>query len=351
VTHQLSESVVLRGAYGIFYQPIGADCWAGVPYAFAPGFRGDNRVSAVGGGRPAFNWDSGYPGQEVAAGKDPDFTQWGMVAMSQDGLQAGRLQQWNTGVEFEIIKEFVVGAQYLGTGTDLNSGDLARNQPDMQALGNLLKAGKEWSWVSSDASAAAAAAGVPYPYAGFANYAFMAPAPFPRVAETYGPVYHVGSPLGTQSYLALQLTANKRMSQGIAANAAHSYSRSRSNIDSGFQESWGVGLLQDVTKLDAEAEVIDAIDMTHVVKGFVTWELPLGKGAGTSIGPVLSTWQPLLRSQGEQRSRRDDAKPTSGGRHRPLPGGRQSCRASARHEALRNETENPRVVSRSPAAL
>jgi hypothetical protein len=293
--YKLSESVVLRGAYGIFYQPIGADYWAGVPYAFAPGFRGDNRVTALGGGQPAFNWDSGYLGREVAASKDPDAIPWGMVAMSQDGLQAGRLQQWNAGVEFEIIKDFVVGAEYLGNkGTGLNSGDLARNQPDMQALTNLLKAGKEWSWVSNEASAAAA--GVPYPYPGFSNYSFMALAPFPRVAETWGPLYYVGMPLGTQTYHALQLTANKRMSKGIAANAAYTFSRSRSNIDSGFQESWGVGLLQDVTKLDAEAEVIDANDLTHVLKGFVTWELPFGKGRryldrSGAMDALLGGWQ------------------------------------------------------------
>ncbi len=295
-TYRLSDAVVLRGAYGIYYQPIGADYWAGVPYSFAPGFRADNRVSAVGSGRPAFNWDTGYPGQEVAAAsKDPDFTQWGMVAMSQEGLQAGRLQQWNAGVEFEIIKDFVVGAEYLGNkGTGLNSGDLARNQPDMQALSTLLKAGKEWNWVSNEASAATA--GVPYPYPGFANYAFMALAPFPRVAETWGPLYHVGSPLGTQTYHALQLTANKRMSKGIAASAAYTYSRSRSNVDTGFQESWGVGLLQDVTQLDAEAEVIDANDMTHVVKGFVTWELPFGNGRrflnrSGAVDALLGGWQ------------------------------------------------------------
>lgn len=294
--YKLTESVVLRGAYGIFYQPIGADYWAGVPYAFAPGFRGDNRVTALGGGRPAFNWDSGYPGREIAAGaKDPDFTQWGMVAMSQDGLQAGRLQQWNGGVEFEIIKDFVVGAEYLGNkGSRLNSGDLARNQPDLQAMTGLLKAGKEWNWVSDQASAAAA--GVTYPYPGFSNYAFMALAPFPRVAETWGPLYHVGMPLGTQTYHALQLTANKRMSKGIAANVAYTLSRSRSNIDSGFQESWGVGLLQDVTKLGDEADVIDANDMTHVFKGFVTWELPFGKGRRYldrpgAVDALLGGWQ------------------------------------------------------------
>lgn len=278
VTYRLTEHAVLRGAYGIFYQPVGSDYWAGVPYSFAPGFRGDNRVPAVGGGRPAFNWDSGYPGKETPPGaKDPDFTTWGMVAMSQDGMQAGRLQQWNAGLEFEVMKDFVLGIDYLGNkGTGLNSGDLQRNQPDPQAIGNLVKAGKEWNWVSDPASAAAA--GVPYPYSGFSNYSFMALFPYPRVAETWGPLYYVGSPLGRQRYDALQLTGTKRMSQGVAANVAYTYARSRSNINSGFQESWGVGLLQDVRRLDDEAKVVDLNDMTHIVKGYVAYELPFGKG-------------------------------------------------------------------------
>ena len=127
----------------------------------------------------------------------------------------------------------------------------------------------------------------------------MAVAPFPRVAETWGPLYHVGSPLGRQTYHALQLTANKRMSKGIAASAAYTYSRSRSNVDSAFQETWGVGLLQDVTQLDAEAEVIDANDMTHVFKGFVTWEFRSARGAGTldrsgAMDALLGGWQVSL---------------------------------------------------------
>jgi outer membrane receptor protein involved in Fe transport len=294
-SYQVTKTTVLRGAYGIFYQPIGADYWAGTPYAFSPGFRADNRVSYPGSGKPAFSWDSGYPGVDVVPTKDPDLTQWGMTSMSKNGLEAGMMQQWNAGVEREVFKDLVVGIEYLGNkGTHLNSGDLVRNQPDMAALTRLLKAGKEWSWVADATSAAAA--GVPYPYPGFSNYAFMALTPYPRVAETWGPLYTVGAPLGSQTYHALQLTANKRMTKGLAASAAYTYSRSRSNIDSGFQESWGVGLLQDVTQLDAEAKIIDANDMTHVFKGFATWQLPVGHGhrfldRPGALDAVLGGWQ------------------------------------------------------------
>jgi len=57
-----------------------------------------------------------------------------------------------------------------------------------------------------------------------------------------------------------------------------------------------VGLLQDVTKLDAEAKTIDANDMTHVFKGFVSWELPFGNGRrflnrSGALDAVLGGWQ------------------------------------------------------------
>ena len=72
-------------------------------------------MSAVGGGKPAFYWDTGYPGTEVPPGtKDPDFTQWGMVSMSKDGLQAGRMQQWNAGLEFEVAQGLRGGRRLPG---------------------------------------------------------------------------------------------------------------------------------------------------------------------------------------------------------------------------------------------
>ena len=47
-------------------------------------------------------------------------------------------------------------------------------------------------------------------------------------------------------------------------------------MDSGFQERWWPGPIQDVTKLDGEASVIGSNDRTHVLKGFVTWAAPRG---------------------------------------------------------------------------
>jgi hypothetical protein len=277
LTYQPSERAVIRAAYGIFYQPIGMDYWFGVPYTFAPGFRSTNIVNPVGGGNPAFNWDGGYPGVDVPGSQDPNYTTWGMVSMSPEGLSSGRIQQWNAGVDFELTKDLVVGVNYLGNkGTRLNSGDFQRNQPDMQAVGDLVRSYKEWNWVWDEASAADA--GVPYPYPGFSNFAGFALAPFPTVAETWGPLYFVGSPLGSQSYNALQLTLNKRRSHGFTAYASYTYSRARGNMATGFQERWDVGPIQDVNNLSMEAGVISRFDRAHILKGYLAWELPFGQG-------------------------------------------------------------------------
>ena len=298
MTYQLSPRAVIRAAYGLFYQGIGMDYWAGTPYAFAPGFRATNRVAPVGNGVAAFNWDSGYPGAEIPGTKDPNSIPWGPTSMSPESLKGGRVHQWNAGVDFELTRDLAFGLNYIGnTGSSLHSGNLERNQPDMQGLGNVLKAGKEWNWVSDPASAAAA--GVPFPYPGFANFAQFAVTPFPEVAELYGPIYYVGSPLGSQTYHALQVTLNKRRSHGVSGQVSYAFSRARGNMQTGFEETWSSGYVQDVNNLGMESGVIAPYDRTHVFKGYVNLELPFGKGRrfmdkGGLANALLGGWDVSL---------------------------------------------------------
>lgn len=139
----------------------------------------------------------------------------------------------------------------------------------------LLESGLEWSWVSDPASAAAA--GVEYPYAGFAGTGWMAITPYPQAAAGWGPLFFVGSPLGRSEYRALQLTANVRAS-GVMTQLSYTLSRQRGDVDSGFQERWWSGPIQDVNRLDEEAAIIGRSDRTHVAKGYVSWALPFGTG-------------------------------------------------------------------------
>jgi hypothetical protein len=296
VAYRLADRLVARGAYGVFYAPIGTNFWSGVPYGFAPGYYGVNAVPQTADGSPAFNWDqTAYPGSTTAPTRDPAYTQWGLVSNSPQSLDAGSVQQWNIGLEHQAFGDVTLGVAYVGNrGSGLPSGDLERNQPDPAAMRQLLNAGTEWNWVS-DASSAAAA-GVPYPYPGFAGTAWMAITPYPQAAAGWGPLFFVGSPLGSTRYHALQFTANKRSSHGVSAATSYVLSRQRGNLDSVFQERWGTGNIQDVTQLDREAGVIASTDRTHVAKGYIAWSLPMGPGrrffggAGGFVSALVSGW-------------------------------------------------------------
>ncbi|MGE0865265.1 MAG: carboxypeptidase regulatory-like domain-containing protein, partial [Vicinamibacterales bacterium] len=276
MAYQFSDRLVARGAYGIFYTPIGTNFWSGVPYGFAPGYYGINNIAQTPDGAAAFNWDqTAYPGTVSLPTRDPAYTQWGLVSTHPDSLKAGRVQQWSLGLEHELIRDLTVGVNYVGNrGSGLPSGDLERNQPNPAAMRQLLSRGTEWNWVADPASAADA--GVPYPYPGFAGSAWMAITPYPQAAAGWGPLFFVGSPLGQTQYHAWQFTANKRSSRGISAATSYTWSRQRGNVDSLFQERWTAGAIQDITQLAREAGVIGTNDRTHVAKGYVSWALPRG---------------------------------------------------------------------------
>ena len=278
-TYTPTDKLVFRSAYGIFYQPVGMDYWAGVPYGWAPGYRGTNRVAPAGQGTPVFNWDSGYPGVEIPGATDPNAVAWGPVVISDQSLEGGRLQQWNVGFEYELSRDLVVGVNYLGNkGSNLhNSYHVSNNPTDIQAYGDLLRRGQEWSWVWDEASAANA--GVPYPYPGFSGSAFHATTPHPDVSLTWGPFYSAGTPTGETSYHALQLTLNKRLSHGLSGQASYTLSRARGNVTDAFSDSWNWGgNIQRESDVAQEASVIAPFDRTHIFKGYANWELPFGQG-------------------------------------------------------------------------
>ena len=259
------------------YMPLGLNFWSGVPYRFAPGFQGINEVHENTDFSPAFNWDQGYPGVTVPGTLDSNRILYPMVRIDPNALTAGRIHQWNAGVEFQVTKDTVLGANYIGTkGTRLQSDQFERNQPNAADVTNLLKSGNEWTWVYDQASADAI--GVPYPYAGFSNYAFAALAPYPQIAEAWAPLYVIGVPKGSSSYKALELTLSRRSARGLSTNVGYTLSRARGNVNNAFEENWWNGTIQDATKLDQEAQALQAIDMTHVFKGYVSYELPFGKG-------------------------------------------------------------------------
>jgi hypothetical protein len=279
--YKITKRIVARGAYGISYVPIGENFWEGVPYGFAPGYQAVNLVPKTTNYAPAFDWDSGYPGVPVQGTPgNKDYLTWGMVSVSPKSLVPGRIQQFNAGVEIQAMRDVRISLGYLGNrGIHLHDGELLANQPTNAALSALLKSGNEWAWVSDPAQAKAA--GVPYPYAGFSGEAAFCIAPFPQVANTWGPLYGVGAPLGSSQYDSFQAEVVARSRHGLSEDLSYNFSHQRTNIDTSygnFQETWtNVASIQDINNPSYSENYIQPWNQS-IFKGYVLYQLPFGRG-------------------------------------------------------------------------
>jgi hypothetical protein len=292
--YSLTDKATIRGYYGIFYIPIGIQYWSGVPYGFAPGYRGTNNIYSS-GNLPKFNWDGGYPDNYQAPSQDPNTLIWGMVANDPAGTFLGYTQQYSVSFQYEVARDLVLEATYLGNqGRRLHNGALKRNQPTRQAYEdpNL----DPWAWIWDSQSAADA--GAPYPYAGFSGYGGFAVQPYPQVESvTWGPIYYPGTHTGSSGYNSLQLSLNQRLNRGLAAQVSYNYSKAVGNSENAFDESWdAVGNVQDMYDLSKDAKTVVSYDQTHVFKGYLSYQMPFGRGrkylAGSSglVNALLGGW-------------------------------------------------------------
>ncbi len=288
IAYSLSNRFVLRAGYSLQYIPLGMNYWSGIPYGFAPGYRGTNDQTTP-GILPKFNWDNGYPDNYQAPSTDPNALIYGMVSVDERSLFAGYTHQYNVSLQYLLNMETILEATFIGNdGRRLHNGAFRRNQPSRAAYENPKVDPYAWIWDESSA----AAAGVALPYAGFSNYAGVALQPFPQVtSETGGPLYFVGSPKGSSGYKSFQLSLRKRMSGDLGIQLSYTLSRAVGNSETGFDETWDqYGGIQDSYNLAESADTVLSYDQTHVVKGYISYQLPLGRKGKllTKVSPALN---------------------------------------------------------------
>jgi len=256
--YQITPKTVARASFGVFYVPLNLNTWSGVPYGFNPGFPLNNQVLTP------FHWDTGYPGQAVDIGKDPNFTRWGMVSIDPRMLELGNVQAFSAGVQRELGRDLVVEANFVGNhGYHLESGYVDANQPKLSDYTSIVQSGQQWAWVTKP---------------GFSGFGWASVAPYPNVAMTFGPLFFVGSPRGNSDYKSLQLSVRKRSAYGLSMLASYNLSASHGDVDDSFEDLYATGPLQDVYNLPLERHTISSFDQAHIVKGYVVYDLPFGRG-------------------------------------------------------------------------
>jgi hypothetical protein len=291
---------VVRGSFGLTLLPPNAPQFDGVPDAFAPQYQGTNSVSSP------FNWDGGYPGvfKPGSTSVDPG-SFFGLVYTDPHSLMPGFTDTINLGVQYELTPNMRLEVSYVGNrGHHLPDTALAWNEPSAATFLNVEKLnpglvpyGDFSSWNFNGGCTKGQPIpnnfgfgpgtynGITCPYTGFSGPALAALAPSPQLANwsaaTYFfyDAYYAGLPIGQTSYNSMVVDLVKRTGRGLTMDVNYTYSRQRGDTYTSAQEYNAYYTpVQDFGNISAAANSLTNYDLTHIVKGYVTYQLPFGRG-------------------------------------------------------------------------
>jgi Carboxypeptidase regulatory-like domain len=310
---------VVRGSFSLTLLPPNAPQFDGVPDAFAPQYEGTNSV-----GTP-FNWDSGYPGvfKPGSTNVDPS-TFFGLVYTDPHSLMPGFADAINVGIQYELTPNMRLEVAYVGNrGHHLPDTALAWNESSASTFLNVEKEnpglvpyGDYSSWnfsgtgctkggpVLSGFGFGAPYVGITCPYTGFTGPALAALAPSPQLANWstatwfYYDLYYAGLPIGQTSYNSAVVDLVKRTGRGLTMDLNYTWSRQRGDTYTSAQEyNNAYTPVQDFGNMSAAANSLTGFDLTHIVKGYVTYQLPFGhgqkwlSGKGGFVNGLVGGWQ------------------------------------------------------------
>ena len=302
LAYALNSKTVIRGGYGIFYQPLSYPGWNSGVSGGRDGFNTNVILSPSDGGiTPATLFSKGFTGAQYQA---PPFFDLGYDNGKYPGVyrefNKGHLsnsQQWNLTVERQFTKDFYVNVAYVGNkGTHLISGVASPNvlNPSLLSMGNQLYDTFQPGQTSLD--------GVSAPYAGWATQlangqcqptVAQALLPFPQFC---GIMTAANENAGYSTYNSLQVKAEKRMSHGLMFLGSYTWSKF---LGSGSDQQIGAstgypGLISPYQR--SRNKGLDAQDVPHTLSLTSLYEIPMGKGhrfmgsSGIVGDKLLSGW-------------------------------------------------------------
>jgi len=284
--YALKPKTVVRGSFGLIYNPPGLDFAEGVPNAFAPQL-GVNQTGAIA------NWDNGYPGTVTKPDANTPPTSPALFPVTftdPRALRVGYVEQFNFGIQQELTPNTRLEISYVGNrGHRLTDSSLAWNEGPASTFQRLSKQGLDWNWVCD--AATAASYGVPYPsgnkyvYGNFCGSVLAAMAPSPQLADAegnywgYANLLYAGLPNGQSFYDSMVVDVVKRTGRGLTMDMSYTWSRQEGDSFSAQQGGNGYYTgVQDFSNMRQAAHAITGYDLAHIVKGFVSYELPFGRG-------------------------------------------------------------------------
>jgi hypothetical protein len=259
VAYAPKAGTVIRAAFGVMYdtntQP--------TIFLDQQGYYAVSVLSSLNGGvTPAFNWNTGFPGVPATPNLVLTFANGtSTFYLPPNGMIEPMVENYNIGIQQKIWSGIVIDAAYVGTqGHRLYDGYLDMNQlnPAYLALGNTLDA--------QIGSAPAIAAGISSPYSGFNDTVAQALRPYPQYQE----ILILNDPVGKEHYNALQIRAQKELSQGLAFLMSYTYAKNYTNVNTNYGA-------QNYYNLQAELAPA-SYDITKAFTLGYTYQLPIGSG-------------------------------------------------------------------------
>jgi len=309
--YQLQPKTVVRGSFGLIYNPVGVAFFQGVPDGFAPQL-GINQALNFSWDAPGNTGVGNYPGVVKKAGPDADpRTLFPIVNVDPRALKLGYSEAFNFGIEHELTPNTRLEIAYVGNrGHHLTDTALAWNQGPTSTFLRLANQvpylGAYYPPVCSAADAASYS--IAYPYNGFCGTPLAAIAPYPQVAAAffnpytyagwyYPSLLYVGLPLGQSFYDSMVVNVVKRTGRGLTMDMSYTWSRQEGDTYSAQQEgnNYYTGV-QDFGNMREAAHAVTGYDLAHVVKGFVSYELPFGRdrqwlaGQNHVVNGIVSGW-------------------------------------------------------------
>ena len=310
LAYQLDQKTVLRASYSIFYSHAGGvgGRTNGRQGLSQLGFNNNGNLSSTVTGQPAYNWNSGYPGNPTnppffnpsfgigfitaaAAAADnvpfplgPSTAQTVTYGDPNFGGKAPYYEDWSFNIQHSFTPNLMLSLAYSASAGHWLPGAAVAgpftNQIPLQylPLGPLL--GSTLS-ATTLAQAQALFPGINVPFPNFTGTIGQALKPFPQYSGISDPWLDVGN----STYHALQVALTHRFSRGLTFMVNYTFSKELDDL-AGVRNP----------NADYLEKGPGAIDHAHVASATWLYQLPFGNGhkmttANKVANAVISNWQ------------------------------------------------------------